>query len=145
MFDGKLFGLFGKGEIMTDHNDGTHNKKNSSLPELHTIPYPDRYAKQLKCGGASAFDGETNHANSRYYVFNDYYNMESDETLHILSHFETYQQTTKCTCGAACALMVLNWFGEKKYHEMVVGNLIESRPGTGSTVENISDFFDLIG
>lgn len=66
--------------------------------------------------------------------------MESDETLHILSHFETYQQTTEYICGAACALMVLNWFGEKKYHEMVVGNLIESRPGTGSTVENISDF-----
>lgn len=77
MFDGKLSGLFGKGEIITDHNDGTHNKKNSSLPELHTIPYPDRYAKQLKCGGASAFDGETNHANSRYYVFNDYYNRKA--------------------------------------------------------------------
>ena len=83
--------------------------------------------------------------NSRYYVFNDFFNMESDETLHILTHFQTYQQTTEYTCGAACSLMVLNWFGKSRYHEMLVGQLIESIPGKGSTVENIADFFDLIG
>ena len=71
--------------------------------------------------------------------------MQSDETLHILSHFETYQQTTEFTCGAACALMVLNWYGAKRYHELAVGQLIESHPTKGSTVENIADFFDLIG
>lgn len=116
-----------------------------SLPDLHNIPYPERYRLQMKEDGATAFFGRVNHPNSRYYVFNDYYNMESDETLHILSHFETYQQTTEYTCGAACALMVLNWFGQKQYHELVVGQLIESRPGRGSTVENLADFFDLIG
>ena len=41
--------------------------------------------------------------------------------------------------------MVLNWFGKSRYHEMLVGQLIESIPGKGSTVENIADFFDLIG
>ena len=119
--------------------------ENTSLPELHTIPYPEKYKKSLGDDGASAFDGITNHANSRYYVFNDYYNMKSDETLHILTHFKTYQQTTEYTCGAACALMVLNWFGAKRYHETAVGSLIESKPGTGTSPENIADFFDLIG
>ena len=116
-----------------------------SLPQLHTIAYPEKYLAKLHEDGASAFSGKMNHANSRYYVFNDYYNMQSDETLHILSHFETYQQTTEFTCGAACALMVLNWYGAKRYHELAVSQLIESHPPKGSTVENIADFFDLIG
>ena len=115
------------------------------LPKLHNIAYPDKYLPKLHEDGASAFAGKLDHANSRYYVFNDYYNMQSDETLHILSHFETYQQTTEFTCGAACALMVLNWYGAKKYHEIAVSQLIESHPTKGSTVENIADFFDLIG
>ena len=120
-------------------------EENKNLPQLHTIAYPEKYLQKLHEDGASAFSGKVNHPNSRYYVFNDYYNMQSDETLHILSHFETYQQTTEFTCGAACALMVLNWYGAKKYHELAVSQLIESHPTKGSTVENIADFFDLIG
>ncbi|MBO7252322.1 MAG: C39 family peptidase [Oscillospiraceae bacterium] len=119
--------------------------KKVELPELHTIAYPEKYLPKLHEDGAAAFSGKVNHANSRYYVFNDYYNMQSDETLHILSHFETYQQTTEFTCGAACALMVLNWYGARRYHELAVSQLIESHPTKGSTVENIADFFDLIG
>lgn len=113
--------------------------------ETKTIPYPEKYADNLHQDGASAFGGMTDHNRSKYYVANDFYNMKSDGTLHILNHFETYQQTTEYTCGAACALMVLNWFGKKKYHEIAVSQLIESHPCKGSTVENIADFFDLIG
>ena len=103
-------------------------KKNyNRLPEIHAIPYPDNYKDRLNESGASSFAGKTNHLNSRYYVFNDYYNMLSDESLHILTHFQTYQQTTEYTCGAACSLMVLNWFGKKNYHEMLVSELILSR------------------
>lgn len=121
-------------------------KKNyNRLPEIHAIPYPDNYKDRLNESGASSFAGKTNHLNSRYYVFNDYYNMLSDESLHILTHFQTYQQTTEYTCGAACSLMVLNWFGKKNYHEMLVSELIDSLPDVGSSVENIADFFDLIG
>ena len=130
---------------MENNNSNLGNTPQSSIPEVHSIAYPERYHAHMKEEGATAFAGKTDHPNSRYYVFNDYYNMESDETLHILSHFQTYQQTTEYTCGAACALMVLNWFGQKQYHELAVGQLIESQPGKGSTVENIADFFDLIG
>ena len=109
------------------------------------IPYPEKYGSKPQTDGASAFDGIADHSRSRYYVANDFYNMQSDATLHILSHFETYQQTTEYTCGAACALMVLNWYGQKKYHEMAISQLVESHETRGSSVENIADFFDLIG
>ena len=102
------------------------NTNHAAFPEKHTIAYPEKNTPDQCTAGASSFAG-------------------SDETLHILSHFETYQQTTEYTCGAACALMVLNWFGQKRYHERLVGQLIESCEGRGSTVENIADFFDLIG
>lgn len=121
------------------------NDKSGAIAERRTIPYPKSYQEHLRESGASAFAGQTNHAGSKYYISNDYYSWSSQGTLHILSHFETYQQTTEYTCGAACALMVLNWFDAKRYHEKLLEQLIESKPGQGSTVENIADFFDLIG
>ena len=122
-------------------------KDNMSVADekSYTIPYPEKYGDNPNKDGASSFGGITDHNRSRYYVANDFYNMKSDGSLHILSHFETYQQTTEYTCGAASALMVLNWFGKKKYHETAVAQLVESHPNKGSSVENIVDFFDLIG
>jgi len=77
---------------MSDEKQNTEN-----MPRLHMIPYPKRFGDRPQSEGASSFQGKVNHPNSRYYVFNDYYNMKSDETLHILTHFETYQQTTEYT------------------------------------------------
>ena len=127
------------------HKDENDRMEEKQFPKLHTIDArkPCRDTSQEE--GATAFSGKLNHANSRYYVFNDYYNMKSDETLHILSHFKTYQQTTEYTCGAACALMVLNWFGKTRYHEQVIEQLVESHQTKGTSVENLADFFDLIG
>ena len=110
-----------------------------------TIPYPEKYGENPKKDGASSFEGITDHNNSRYYVSNDFFNMKSEGTLHILEHFETYQQTKEYTCGAASALMVLNWYGKKKYDELAVSQLVDSHTSKGSAVENIADFFDLIG
>ena len=116
----------------------------AELPE-HTIPYPEKYGNSPSLDGASSFCGTTEHPQSRYYVANDFFCMKSDATLHILSQFQTYQQTTEYTCGAASALMVLNWFGQKQYHEKAVAGLLETHATKGSSVENIADFFDLIG
>ncbi len=109
------------------------------------IPYPEKYGSKPQTSGASAFGGIADQSRSRYYVANDFFNMQSDASLHILSRFETYQQTTEYTCGAPCALMVLNWFGQKKYDEMAVSQLVETHQTKGSSVENIADLFDLIG
>jgi FMN-dependent NADH-azoreductase len=109
------------------------------------ISYPEKYGGSPSLGGASSFCGTTEHHRSRYYVANDFFHMKSDATLHILSQFQTYQQTTEYTCGASSALMVLNWFGQKQYHEKAVAALLESHCTKGSSVENIADLFDLIG
>ena len=111
----------------------------------YTIPYPEKYRSSLSQDGASSFSGAADHLQSRYYVANDYFHMQSDATLHILNQFQTYQQTTEYTCGAASALMVLNWFGQKQYHEKAVAALLETHSTKGSAVENIADLFDLIG
>ena len=113
--------------------------------QAHTIPYPEKYGNCPAMNGASSFGGATDHLQSRYYVANDFYHMKSDATLHILHQFQTYQQTTEYTCGAASALMVLNWFGQKQYHEKAVAGLLETDCAKGSSVENIADLFDLIG
>ena len=110
-----------------------------------TIPYPEKYGDRPSKEGASSFAGETDHPHSRYYVANDYFRMKSDATLHILHQFQTYQQTTEYTCGAASALMVLNWFGKKRYHEKAVAQLLETHCTKGSSVENMADLFDLLG
>ena len=110
-----------------------------------TIPYPEKYGNCPALDGASSFGGAADHLQSRYYVANDYFHMKSDATLHILNQFQTYQQTTEYTCGAASALMVLNWFGQKQYHEKAVANLLETHCTKGSSVENIADLFDLLG
>ena len=110
-----------------------------------TIPYPEKYGNCPALDGASSFGGAADHLQSRYYVANDYFHMKSDATLHILHQFQTYQQTTEYTCGAASSLMVLNWFGQKQYHEKAVAGLLETHTTKGSSVENIADLFDLLG
>ena len=112
--------------------------------DLHIIPYPEKYGIPAMSGAAS-IQGAANHVQSRYYVSNDFFHMKSDATLHILNQFKTYQQTTEYTCGAASALMVLNWFGQTRYHEKAVAGLLETHCTRGSSVENIADLFDLIG
>ena len=116
----------------------------AETPE-QTIPYPEKYGNGPAVDGASSFGGSADHPQSRYYVANDYFHMQSDSTLHILRQFRTYQQTTEYTCGAASALMVLNWFGQKQYHEKAVAALLETHCTKGSSVENIADLFDLVG
>ena len=131
--------------IMNDSIKDDRVDKTGSMPQMHMIPIPEQIKNRAKDNGASSYQGKVNHPDSRYYKFNDYYNMTSDETLHILTHFETYQQTTEYTCGAASALMVLNHMGHKKYNEDVLGALMETAPNVGTSVENMADFFDVIG
>ena len=38
--------------------------------------------------------------------------LESSDTLTILSHFKTQQQTSEWSCGVSSAIMVLNWYGK---------------------------------
>ncbi len=116
-----------------------------TLPELHAIPADKSMGTTEDEDGADAYGNALDHADSRYYVLNDYYNMESGGSLHILSHFETYQQTTEFSCGCASALMVLNRYGIEGYNEMDICALAETDPEKGTSVEGLVKFFEGLG
>ena len=79
-------------------------EETEDAPEVHAIAYDESMATLKDEGGADLFDHSLDHADSKYYVIHDFYNMKSDETLHILPHFETYQQTTEYSevIGSSC-------------------------------------------
>ena len=120
-------------------------EEHDRLNLIHAIAYDDSLDTLDDEGGADAFDHSLDHADSRYYRILDYYNMESDESLHILPHFETYQQTTEYSCACASSLMVLNYYGNHDYNELDICKLAETDTTQGTPVENIVRFFDSIG
>ena len=74
--------------------------------------------------GADSVEREGDHPDSPYFSRLDYYNMESTDTLTILSHFKTLQQSTEWSCGVTSALMVLNWYDALgDYNEQTLAEL----------------------
>lgn len=69
------------------------------------------YALDLELeAGADSVERLGDHVDSPYFNRLDFYNMESTDTLTILTGFQTQQQTSEWSCGVSSALMVLNWF-----------------------------------
>lgn len=62
--------------------------------------------------GADSVERQGDHQGSPYFNTLDFYNLESSDTLTILSRFKTQQQTSEWSCGVSSALMVLNWYGK---------------------------------
>lgn len=115
------------------------------LPTLHTIT-PNAGMDTLDDeDGADAFMNLLDHPDSRYYVFHDFYNMESDADLHILSRYKTYQQTTEYSCACAAALTVLDYFGIHDYNELEICELSGTDTSTGTFVEGLYSFLDSLG
>ncbi len=117
----------------------------AELPESHPIPYDPALDTLEDEDGADAYDHYLDHADSRYYKVNDFYNMTSGDGLHILTNFETYQQTTEYSCGCASALMVLNHYGVSDYNEMDICRLAETDTSMGTSVEGLVKFFTELG
>lgn len=88
---------------------------------------------------------EMNHEDSIYFAHPNFYEMTSDDDRVILTHYPTYQQTTLYTCGPACALTVLNYFGEKNFDEMTLAKEMKTHSTRGTSPENIVNFFQKIG
>lgn len=116
-----------------------------TLPEVHTIAYDPALDTLEDADGADAYDHALDHGGSRYYAVNDYYNMTSGEGLHILSEFQTYQQTTEYSCGCAAALMVLNRYDNHDYNELDICRLAKTDTSKGTSVEGLADFFRSLG
>ncbi len=61
-------------------------------------------------GGANVYASRGDNPRSAYYANPDFYHLASNDTLTILSHFRTMQQTTEWSCGDVAALLVLRHF-----------------------------------
>jgi len=79
-----------------------------SFTDTNKIPYPSG----IVLDGPAGVDRQFDIKNSPYYPVIDFFNMKSHNSLTILEHFKTFQQTTETTCGPACVLMVLEYYGK---------------------------------
>ena len=120
-------------------------KTQTAAVQTHPIPYDAALDTLDDEDGADAFDHSLDHADSKYYVVRDYYNLKSGDGLHILTGFETYQQTTEYSCGCAAALMVLNHFGVTDYNELELCERLGTDTEKGTSVEGVADFFASLG
>jgi len=87
------------------------------------------------------------HQGSPYFCDIDFYNAKPTETLMLLPHFRTYQQTSQDTCGLACVLMVLDYYGKLgDWDEKSLGELYTSHEVHGGLcLEQMMEIFDRIG
>ncbi len=60
--------------------------------------------------GADSVERAGDHKSSPYFSTLDFYNMESTDSLTILTNFKTQQQSSEWSCGVTSTLMVLDWF-----------------------------------
>ncbi len=75
------------------------------------------YTVDLEEWGADYVERLGDHQGSPYFNTLDFYNMESNDTLSIISKFKTQQQTSEWSCGLSSALMVMEHFGVRGDHD----------------------------
>ena len=110
--------------------------------------YPDtKYLGDNGLAGAATggYERSGDHNNSPYWIHPDFYNMESTDTLKILSNFQALQQSEEWTCGLTSALMVLNWFGLAEGESDVSLATHRQNGVTGATyLDGMIEVFDYI-
>ena len=89
--------------------DETHGNYSDEMK----IPYAVDLSPE---DGADSVERAGDHVDSPYFSRLDFYNMTSTDTLTILPHFQTMQQTSEWSCGVVSALMVMNWYGKLGDH-----------------------------
>ncbi len=142
------------GDGIADNEDNT-----GIFTDKNKVPYSKNLAKGIKkyyspeikangdfvdengISGAAAKGVERagDYDNSPYYIFQDFYNMEDSDTLHILTNYETLQQSTEYSCGATAFSTVANWFGMLEDEDEI--SLFNARgrdkASDGTTVEDM--------
>lgn len=124
-------------------------EKTASFTDEMKIPYAMDLSPE---DGADSVERLGDHQDSPYFAHPDYYNMESSDTLTILTGFKTMQQTSEWACGVTCSLMVLNWYDQMgDWTEESLAALRHSLDGTelegypGTTLKQAMDIFDGVG
>lgn len=107
------------------------------------IPYPAGY--DTTSSGASSYEKIGDATDSPYFKSPDFFTLQSNDRLSILSQYQTYQQTTEYTCGPAAALTVLNRFGMQSKDELTLAKLMGTNDEVGTTPAQMADYFKSIG
>ena len=98
--------------------------------------------------GASAVERKGDHGDSPYFSNMDFYNAQSTDSLYILPHFQTIQQTSWWSCGVSASEMVLNYYGARgDWNEETLAQLRENHEDLhiGTCLDQIIDIFDAVG
>ncbi len=101
--------------------------------------------------GADSVERLGDHPGSPYFSHPDVYNMVSTDTLTILPHFQTQQQTSEWSCGVSAALMVMNYFGKLgEYNEETLSafrsvGLTSGKGGTEPGSTSLTQLVDIFG
>ena len=133
--------------------DNAENSKAAETAENFTDEMKIPYAVDLSPeDGADSVERSGDHENSPYFAHPDVYNMESTDTLTVLPHFRTMQQTSEWSCGVTAALMVLGWYDALgDWNEESLAALRHSLDGTelegypGTTLNQAIDIFNGVG
>lgn len=120
----------------------------SSLAENFTnemkIPYTVDLSPE---DGADSVERAGDHESSPYFAHPDVYNMTSTDTLTILPHFKTQQQTSEWSCGVSAALMVLNYFdklGDNNEQTLAAFRSVGLTSGTGGAEPGSTSLIQLV-
>lgn len=103
----------------TDENKMSYGKTAEDIKKYYSDAIDDGTIESLGnngLGGAAeeGYERSGDHNYSPYYKFIDCYNLKDTDTLHVLENFQTLQQASEFSCGAASAAMVTNWFGKNE-------------------------------
>ena len=103
-------------------------------------------ASEHPTGGAFQFEGKHDINGSPSFAAPDFYNMESNKNLVILTHFKTMQQKTGYTCAPVAAAMVVEHaLGKCPHSEMEIANLMSTSQYNGTTIKGVAKYFDFLG
>lgn len=97
--------------------------------------------------GADSVERQGDHPDSPYFKAPDFYNMESTDTLTILTHFKTQQQTSEWSCGVSSTLMILEWYGMRgDYNEETLAQFRSNGLTPGATsMSQMVEMFEGVG
>ena len=90
-------------------------------------------------GGAAAYQGKADHPDSRWYPQTNISDLKNDANITFIP-LPAVQQTTYRTCGPACMVTLLRYYGYDG-DEMAIADEIGTRPVYGSNVSAISGWF----
>lgn len=130
---------------------------NTPTPEMQESLTSGNYTDEMKIDylgkdldseyGADSVERQGDHQDSPYFNRLDFYNMQSTESLTLLPHFKTMQQTSEWSCGVTSALMVMEYFGtlgDLREEDLAAYRSNGLTPGATSLSQAI-DIFEGIG